>query len=483
MMEIIGNEAFNPDVNRVVLVNTDTKLEQFDLDTDQLAYIASVRNPQDPQKAMQIITVNLYKHWLVLVFPDPQKKNEVLLESYRLDGAGIQSWANKNQITQLCIEDLSDEQGRLFATVEGLVLSNYQFLPYFSEAEKKKNCLASICIKGMPESFLRKIIVLTEAVSRARDLVNEPLSSLNAPRFADEIIKMSQKSGIQIDVFDKERIEKEKMGGLLAVNKGSIDPPRFCILNYHPENPINEKPLVLIGKGIVYDTGGLSLKPTPNSMDYMKSDMAGAAAVTGVMYAIAALNWPLRVIALIPATDNRLDGNAYVPGDIIEMHSGHFVEVLNTDAEGRMILADALSYAKQYDPELVIDIATLTGSAAVAVGNIGTVAMGNAPEENMQQLVDAGTTCYERVVEFPLWEEYDKLLESEVADFKNIGGRDAGAITAGKFLQRFTDYPWIHIDIAGPAFLFSPEGYRTAGGTGTGVRLLLEFIRNKYLND
>jgi len=214
----------------------------------------------------------------------------------------------------------------------------------------------------------------------------------------------------------------------------------------------------------------------------MKSDMAGAAAVVGVIYALSRLNWPVRVIGLIPATDNRPDGNAYAPGDIIKMHSGLFVEVMNTDAEGRMILADALSYAKKYDPDLVIDLATLTGSAAAAVGTIGTVAMGNAGKQIFDYLFEAGESSYERVVQFPLWEEYGKMLESENADLKNIGGREAGAITAGKFLERFTSYPWIHLDIAGPSFLHSVDGYRTVGGTGTGVRLLLEFIRRNYLS-
>ncbi|MCD6347002.1 MAG: leucyl aminopeptidase family protein, partial [Bacteroidales bacterium] len=428
-----------------------------------------------------MIPLNFYTHWLVLIYPDPKKKDEALLESYRQDGVSLQQWANTQHISSISLENISSNTDRLFSTAEGLVLSNYQFLPYFSAVEKKKNSLVTVNLSPIPVEQLKKLQVLTEAVCRTRDLVNEPLSALNAPRFADEIVKMSQKVGIEIDVLDKKRIEEQQMGGLLAVNKGSVDPLRFCIMQLHPEYPVNEKPLVLVGKGVVYDTGGLSLKPTPNSMDYMKSDMAGAAAVTGVMYALAALNWPVKVVALIPTTDNRPDGNAYVPGDIIKMHNGLFVEVLNTDAEGRMILADALSYAKKFDPELVIDMATLTGAAAVAVGNIGTVVMGNASDECMSILDEAGNTCYERVVEFPLWDEYSKLLESETADLKNIGGRDAGAITAGKFLERFTDYPWIHMDIAGPSFLFSSEGYRKAGGTGTGVRLLMEFIQKKYL--
>lgn len=214
-------------------------------------------------------------------------------------------------------------------------------------------------------------------------------------------------------------------------------------------------------------------------MDWMKSDMAGAAAVVGVMHALAKNNIPLHVVGLIPATDNRPGGRAFAPGDIITMYSGKTVEVLNTDAEGRLILADALCFAKKYKPELVIDLATLTGSAVRAVGKEGMVMMGNAAEETRQQLKIAGEKVYERLVEFPLWEEYQKQLESDMADIKNIGSADAGAITAGKFLEYFTDYNWIHLDIAGTAFLPTPDTYRGKNGTGSGVRLLYQFLTSQ----
>jgi leucyl aminopeptidase len=222
----------------------------------------------------------------------------------------------------------------------------------------------------------------------------------------------------------------------------------------------------------------MSLKPTPNSMDYMKSDMAGGAAVGGAIYAAALNRLPVHVIALVPATDNRPDGNAYVPGDVITMYNGKTVEVLNTDAEGRLLLADALSYARKFEPELVIDAATLTGAAAVALGQYGIAGMGTAKAEVFQQLQKAGREVYERVVEFPFWEEYGELLKSDIADMKNLGPREAGMITAGKFLENFVDYPWIHLDIAGAAFLMQPDSYRGKGATGTGVRLLYRFLKS-----
>jgi leucyl aminopeptidase len=214
-------------------------------------------------------------------------------------------------------------------------------------------------------------------------------------------------------------------------------------------------------------------------MDMMKSDMGGAAAVIGAMYAVAKAKLPIHVIALVPATENRPGGNAYAPGDVIKMHSGLNVEVLNTDAEGRMILADALSYAKKYKPQLVIDLATLTGAAVRAIGPQGIVYMGTAGDDVKQNLTASSYHVYERLVEFPMWDEYDDMIKSEIADIKNIGGPYAGATTAGMFLKYFTDYPWLHLDIAGPAFLDKPDGYRPRFGSGVGVRLLFDFLKKQ----
>ncbi len=269
------------------------------------------------------------------------------------------------------------------------------------------------------------------------------------------------------------------MGGLLAVNKGSIDDPTFTIMEWKPKNAKNKQPIVLVGKGIVYDTGGLSLKPTANSMDLMKIDMGGAGTVIGAINAIASNKIPVHVIALIPATDNRPSGNAYAPGDVITMHDGTTVEVLNTDAEGRLVLADALSYAKKYNPELVIDFATLTGAAAVAIGHYGMVSMHKNSEKDHTYLKQSGDKMHERLAEFPFWSDYDELIKSDIADIKNIGGRAGGAITAGKFLAHFIDYPWIHVDMSG-VYAKTKYGYRGKGATGMGVRLLYHFIKNRY---
>jgi leucyl aminopeptidase len=307
--------------------------------------------------------------------------------------------------------------------------------------------------------------------------VNEPQSYLDAVTFADEMKSMGKKAGLKVEVLNKKQIESLKMGGLLAVNKGSQTPPTFTILEWKPKKVKNKQPLVLVGKGVVYDTGGLSLKPTPNSMDTMKCDMAGGAAVAAAMYAIAKAQLPYYVIGLVPATDNRPGENAYTPGDVIKMYDGQTVEVLNTDAEGRMLLGDALAYAKKYKPELVLDFATLTGAAAAAIGPYGIVCMGTAAEKQKNALKESGNTVYERLVEFPFWDEYAKLIKSDLADMKNIGGPIAGAITAGKFLEKYTDYPWMHFDIAGPAYISSTDSYRGKNATGVAVRLLFDFVK------
>lgn len=270
------------------------------------------------------------------------------------------------------------------------------------------------------------------------------------------------------------------MGGLLAVNRGSLEPPTFTVMEWRPDRMANEQPIVLVGKGVTFDTGGLSLKPTKDSMDSMKADMAGAAAVAGVMVAVARLGLPLHVVGLVPATDNRPGENAFVPGDVVRMHSGKTVEVLNTDAEGRLLLADALSYARIYRPALVVDLATLTGAQVIALGSEVAAVMTNedVPDaaRRLAAIEAAGRRTGEWVHRLPMYEHYGRALESDVADLKNIGGREAGTITAAKFLEHFVDYPWLHLDIAGPAFLKEPKPYRPKGGTGFGVRLLVDFL-------
>ncbi|MGZ5302770.1 MAG: leucyl aminopeptidase family protein [Bacteroidia bacterium] len=313
----------------------------------------------------------------------------------------------------------------------------------------------------------------------ARDLVNAPFSHLNAEDLAEAAKEYGKQSGFKTEILNQAKLQALKMGGLLSVNAGSIDPATFSIMEWKPKNAVNKQPIVLVGKGVVYDTGGLTIKPTPGSMDTMKCDMAGGAAVIGAMYAIAASNLPVYVVGLVPATDNRPGERATAPGDVITMYDGTTVEVLNADAEGRLLLGDALAYAKKYKPMLTIDLATLTGAAARAIGHQGIVYMSKVSDEIKNNIEESGRQTYERLVEFPLWDEYGDMIKSDIADLKNVAaGSSSGAITAGKFLEHFTDYPWIHLDIAGPAFVTAQEAYRSKNATGVGVRLLFHYIKN-----
>lgn len=436
------------------------------------------------ERGDDLIIVNKFSRYTGLIITDDSAPLFSQLEALRKLSSGFLSTVRENDHPELLACDLINDPELISAFVEGLVLSNYRFDKYLSKPAKKQGFPSTISIycPYLQEAEVDNLQALCGAVYFARDLVNEPLSHMNAEGLAARVSDMGQEKGFQVEIMNKQKLESLRMGGLLAVNKGSVDPPTFSILEWKPENHVNKKPVILVGKGVVYDTGGLSLKPTANSMDYMKCDMAGAAAVAGAFFAIASCKLPLHVIGLIPATDNRPDGNAIVPGDIITMYDGTTVEVLNTDAEGRLLLGDALSWARQYEPELVIDLATLTGSAAAAIGSQGMVAMRKSADKWYPALEESGYYTHERLVNFPLWDEYGEMIKSDIADIKNIGGKEAGTITAGKFLEHFTSYPWIHLDIAGPAFLHTADSYRTKGGSGTGVRLLFDFLKKYSAN-
>ena len=401
------------------------------------------------------------------------------LEKVRKLGYTLYSKAKSEWIDTLSIQNLTGSKLVSASLQEGLGLSAYRFERHLKKPSDYSLNQVKWINNPLSTAEMKETDALIESVYWTRDLVNEPLSHLTATDLANSFREEGRKDGFKVEIFRKKRIETLKMGGILAVNRGSIDPPTFSVLTWKHPKAKNKKPIVLVGKGVVYDTGGLSLKPTANSMDFMKSDMGGAAMMAGVIKAAAKNDLPIHLIALLPASDNRPGANAYVPGDIITMYDGTTVEVRNTDAEGRLLLADALSYAKKLKPELVIDAATLTGAAVRAVGTRASCIMGTANKKSMTKLKEASEETYERVVEFPLWDEYGEEMKSPIADLNNLGGPYAGQITAGKFLQHFTDYPWIHFDIAGPSFMHSPSSYLGQGGTGVGVRLLYNFLKKE----
>ena len=401
-------------------------------------------------------------------------------------GADLAEERKAETVAFVMPQGLLDPESTSQAIVEGFVLAAYRFLRYKTQTDPDAGTGIQRLVLHVGESEKASRLgaergrIIAECVAGARDLVNMSPDEKTATLLAKAAEKSAKKYGYEAMVWDRALIEEEKMGGLLAVNRGSTEPPTFTVLSWMPENAVNDKPIILVGKGVVYDTGGLSLKPTKSSMDYMKSDMAGAAAVFGTLEALARLSIPVYVVGLVPATDNRPGENAYVPGEVVRMHSGSTVEVLNTDAEGRMILADALSYAKTYKPELVIDLATLTGAAVIALGNQMAALMSNADDRAaayVQNLDEAGRRSGDLVHRMPMHDQYATALKSDIADLKNVGGREASSITAGKFLEHFVDYPWVHLDIAGPSYLHEAKPYRPKGGTGFGVRLLIEFLR------
>jgi leucyl aminopeptidase len=319
-------------------------------------------------------------------------------------------------------------------------------------------------------------IVIGSCQNMARELVNLPGNHLSAEDLAEAAREAGKRGGFDVKVFDKKRIAELGMGGLLAVNKGSEEPPTFTILDYQPKGKA-KKTVALVGKGVTFDSGGISIKPA-QGMDEMKSDMSGAACVIGTLEVVARLGLPVRVIGIIPATDNMPAGSALKPGDVITTLSGITVDVGNTDAEGRLILADALTYAKkEYDPDVIIDLATLTGACVVALGHQAAGLFSN-DDDLADALFRSGQSSGEKVWRMPLWDEYAELIKSDVADVSNTGGRWGGAVTAAKFLEKFIDGHkcWAHVDIAGPAFLASGGG-KASGGTGFGVRLLVDLLK------
>ena len=415
---------------------------------------------------------------LVAILKDNKEKSAgELQEESRLKGGNIAKRINYEKSNSVLVVRASNSVSKieLLAFTEGVALSNYQFLKY--KTEKKENSLQKILLNDneISESELQELNHIIRANEIAKNLGNEPVITLNSVQLGENIMEISRALNFKAEVLNKSQIEALRMGGLLGVNFGSSVPPTFSILEYHPINAKNKKPLVFVGKGVTYDTGGYSLK-VASSMSGMKMDMCGAAAVIGAFYAIVKNELPVYCIGLIPSTDNRINSDALVPDDVITMHNGTTIEVLNTDAEGRLLLADALSYAKKYDPELVIDLATLTGAAAVITGTLGSALMGTDTKFR-NELIECGEITAERLWEIPYWKEYADMLKSDVADMKNIGGAVGGSATAGKFLEHFTNYPWIHLDIAGPAILKEEEPYKQKGASGVGVRLLYAFAK------
>jgi len=456
------------------------RFDESDLDFLGENNVAFLEQQFNELKKKTIVLPDFKNITIVDFLINENNENHIFIEKCRQRGDKTLQFLNENKIESVKVVDKTNELAVITAYAEGMALGNYQFTKYKTKPEINSLKTIELDSEKVESSAISILNFLIESVYFCRDLINEPLTFLSAVKLSEIALEKGSEAGLKVEVFNKKKIESLRMGGLLAVNRGSIDPPTFTVMEWKPDNFKNKKPVILVGKGIVYDTGGLNIKPGDYMLD-MKSDMSGAAAVMASLIAIAKAKLPVHVIGLMPATDNRPDGNAYVPGDVIRMFTGKTVEVMNTDAEGRLILADALGYASKYKPELVINIATLTGAASRAIGHYGIVAMQSKADVFFNKLKMSGNNVYERLAEFPFWDEYAELIKSDVADIKNLGGADAGMITAGKFLEEFTEYPFIHLDIAGPAFIDKKDSYRGKAATGVGVRLFFDFIKN-YIN-
>lgn len=430
------------------------------------------------EKSRTFFSFNMYTNYLCVQFVAGENNPENL-EKVRKKGNDLHRFCEKEELDHMKVIPLSMPVKNVLAFLEGVLLSSYQYTKH-QKPKDQKIILREIAVQfnDISQDQLTELSNLEEATRYTKDMVNDPPNTLTAASFAYQMHDLCQRAGATVEILDREEIERLEMTGILTVNKGSVSDPAFTIIEWKSENATHAQPVVLVGKGLVFDTGGINLKPTAGLPD-MKADMAGGAAVFGAMYALAKNKVPVYAIGLIPCTDNRPGGDAMVPGDVIRYKNGKTVEIINTDAEGRLILADALLHAKEYDPRLVVDLATLTGAAQVALGRYAIAAMHENASEFMDKLGRSGWNVFEKIVELPFWEEYGEDLKSDVADIRNLGkGRGAGTITAGKFLAHFISYPWIHLDIASTAFSDSADSYRSKGATASGVRLLYDFITN-----
>lgn len=411
------------------------------------------------------------------------KENKISDETLRLAYAALvkKCRALKLKTVNLLFPKKLKSKTACKAIVEGLFLTNYAFSHMKKESLKKVLPLIEKAFiidapKGA-QKLINKIEIIADGIYLVRDLVMNHADEIT-PRKLAQVAKSFEKISkkVKVEVFDRKRIEKEKMGLLLAVSRSSFREPTFTVIHYNG-NPKGKK-IALIGKGLTYDTGGLSLKPS-TSMDTMKCDMAGGASVLGTMYTAALLNLKVNLVGVIPATENAIGSESYKPGDVYTSYCGKTVEVENTDAEGRLILADALGYTvKKLKPAYMINLATLTGAITIALGEEIAGLFSNS-EKLVNKLKKASHVTGEKLWNMPLYDEYLKSLESDIADLKNVGGRQGGSITAALFLQEFVrGCPWAHLDIGGTAYYSKAKGYDPVLATGYGVRLLIEFLEN-----
>ncbi len=414
------------------------------------------------------------------------KKGEFDLEKWRGAASKAGQFIRDSGIKQFVFpikkfDGLSEEElAESFVT--GLLLGTYQFNELKTLDRDKIKEIGEVILLGETagevqsvDKGLRTGKIISQAVCMARDLVNGPSNQITPTVLAEKAQEIARGHGMEVQVLEVSQAEAMGMGAFVAVAKGSQEPGKFIILEYNKGKGLDT--IALVGKGITFDSGGISIKPS-EKMERMKDDMSGAAAVLAAMQVASELQLPLHLVGIMPATENLPSGKAYKPGDVLKTLSGQTVEVISTDAEGRLILSDALTHSLKYQPKAIIDLATLTGACVIALGDYVIGLLSN-DEPLSKRIEQASGKTGEKIWRLPLWDEYFEYLKSDVADFRNVGTRSAGAILGGIFLSKFVEkIPWVHLDIAGPASIDKERPYTPSGGTGAGVRLLVQFLRD-----
>jgi len=414
------------------------------------------------------------------------KRGEFDLEKWRGAASKAGQYIRDAGVKQFAVQiqkfDSFAEEELAESFVTGLLLGTYQYNELKTLEREKIKEIGEVTILGGKAEELKSLNkgtetgrIVSEAVCMARDLVNGPSNKITPTLLSEKAQQIAKDYGMEIQVLDVSEAEAMGMGAFAAVARGSQEPAKFIIMEYNKGKEFDT--VALVGKGITFDSGGISIKPS-EGMDRMKDDMSGAAAVLAMMQAASKLRIPLHLVGIMPATENLPSGKAYKPGDVLKTLSGQTVEVISTDAEGRLILSDALTYSLRYQPKAIIDLATLTGACVIALGDYVIGLFGN-DEPLLKRIQDSSEKTGEKVWNLPLWDEYFEYMKSDVADFKNVGTRAAGAIIGGIFLSKFVEkIPWVHLDIAGPAFIEKDRPYVPKGGTGVGVRLVVQLLRD-----
>lgn len=478
-------DALSPDLLMVGLFE-DGKLSEFQEDVDEKSGGAvSARISSGDFSGKLGTTAFLYPSGPAkrILLVGMGKREEFSLDRLRQTGGTAVKAAQGSKLDRMVAEVPGTEQLRLpgadmsQAFTEGLILGSYKFLDYKSDKGDEMVMNSVTLINGVSREGVRRALAIAEGVILARDLASHPSNVVTPSRLASEARRIAKESHMACRVLGREEFTKMGMGAFAAVSKGTDEPPKFIVMEYRGGRE-GQSPIAFVGKGITFDTGGISIKPS-RKMDEMKYDMCGAAAVLGIMRAVGVLRPKVNIVGVVAATENMPGGHATKPGDIVKAYNGKTIEILNTDAEGRMVLADALSYvAKQFEPQYMVNFATLTAAVIVALGHLATGVMAN-DEELVAAIKKAGESTGERVWELPLWKEYTEDIKSKVADVKNIGApRQAGTIAGGAFLKEFVgDTPWAHLDIAGTAWWDKDQAYIPAGPSGVGVRLSIELLK------